>query len=114
MGIGMLLFAVNMIKANWPGREQAPDDPYGADTLEWATSSPAPNYNFVGTMQVASPEPLWDTESVLGRDHVTGDGRVRTDPPTRSPSGRSGSTTRPSACARRSPPRVSTPSRTTS
>jgi cytochrome c oxidase subunit I+III len=81
MGIGMLLFAINMIKANWPGGPQAPDDPWGGDTLEWATSSPAPNYNFVGTMQVASPEPMWDTESVLGREHVAGDGRVRVDPP---------------------------------
>jgi cytochrome c oxidase subunit I+III len=85
MGIGMLLVAINIIKANWPGGQQAPDDPWGGDTLEWATASPAPNYNFVGTMQVASPEPLWDTESVLGRDHVTGDGRVRTDPPHEKP-----------------------------
>jgi cytochrome c oxidase subunit I+III len=67
MGIGMLVFAANLV---WPHRRAppaAPDDPWGGDTLEWSTASPVPNYNFIGTMRVASPEPMWDGESLVGR-----------------------------------------------
>jgi cytochrome c oxidase subunit I+III len=74
MGIGMLVFTWALVKAHLPGSEVAPDDPWGGDTLEWATTSPAPNYNFAGTMRVASPEPLWDGRSIVGD-------RVEPDPP---------------------------------
>ncbi|MFA9432989.1 cbb3-type cytochrome c oxidase subunit I [Egicoccus sp. AB-alg2] len=66
MGLGMLVFALNLLWAHRRGAPTAPDDPWGGDTLEWATTSPAPNYNFLGTMRVASPEPMWDGESVVG------------------------------------------------
>jgi len=39
---------------------QAGDDPWDGQTLEWATSSPAPLANFAGMHTVASPEPLLD------------------------------------------------------
>jgi heme/copper-type cytochrome/quinol oxidase subunit 3 len=43
--------------------ERAPDNPWNAWTLEWATSSPPPPENFVGTLPpVASPRPLWDLQ----------------------------------------------------
>jgi heme/copper-type cytochrome/quinol oxidase subunit 1 len=38
----------------------AGDDPWDAQTLEWATSSPAPYANFADVHTVASPEPLLD------------------------------------------------------
>jgi heme/copper-type cytochrome/quinol oxidase subunit 1 len=38
----------------------AGDDPWDAQTLEWATSSPAPYANFSDVHTVASPEPLLD------------------------------------------------------
>jgi cytochrome c oxidase subunit 1/cytochrome c oxidase subunit I+III len=38
----------------------AGDDPWAADTLEWAISSPPPAYNFESIPQVSSREPLWD------------------------------------------------------
>jgi cytochrome c oxidase subunit I+III len=66
MGVGMLLFTINMILAHLPGKPVAPDDPWGAETLEWATASPAPNYNFRSSLRVASPEPMWDGVSQLG------------------------------------------------
>ena len=40
--------------------ELAGDDPWDGQTLEWATSSPAPLNNFVEVPTVASPEPLTD------------------------------------------------------
>ncbi len=63
MGVGMLLFTINMIRANLPNRPPMEADPWGGDTLEWATDSPAPNFNFQHIPVVASPEPMWDGES---------------------------------------------------
>jgi cytochrome c oxidase subunit I+III len=63
MGLGMLLFALNLAWAHLPSRPPAPADPWGGDTLEWATESPAPNFNFQHIPVVASPEPMWDGES---------------------------------------------------
>ncbi len=41
----------------------AGDNPWNADTLEWATSSPPPPYNFRYIPRVRSREPLWDEEN---------------------------------------------------
>jgi cytochrome c oxidase subunit 1 len=38
----------------------AGDNPWNADTLEWATSSPPPVYNFLEPPIVESRHPLWD------------------------------------------------------
>ncbi|MEJ7720256.1 MAG: hypothetical protein WKF58_07290 [Ilumatobacteraceae bacterium] len=43
------------------GGDEAPDDPWGGQTLEWATASPAPRDNFAETGSVMSPEPLLDS-----------------------------------------------------
>ena len=40
--------------------ETVGDDPWDAQTLEWATSSPAPVHNFAEIHTVMSPEPLID------------------------------------------------------
>jgi len=40
--------------------DDAGDDPWDGQTLEWATSSPAPHANFADVHTVASPEPLLD------------------------------------------------------
>jgi heme/copper-type cytochrome/quinol oxidase subunit 1 len=37
-----------------------PDDPWEADSLEWATTSPPPHYNFAAIPLVAGRHPLWD------------------------------------------------------
>lgn len=39
----------------------AKPNPWGADTLEWATSLPPSTYNFASLPQVASRHPLWET-----------------------------------------------------
>jgi heme/copper-type cytochrome/quinol oxidase subunit 1 len=68
--IGHALFALSVIAfillAAKSFRSGAPagDDPWDANTLEWATSSPAPVHNFVELSVVGSPEPLRDVKPV--------------------------------------------------
>ena len=62
-GIGAMLvqFAVSILR-----REQLRDvtgDPWGGRTLEWATSSPPPAYNFAFTPMVHDGDAWWDMKS---------------------------------------------------
>jgi cytochrome c oxidase subunit I len=55
----VLLFLVNVIVSLRQGKP-AGDDPWDAWTLEWATTSPPPPYNFDTLPEVRSRRPLWD------------------------------------------------------
>jgi cytochrome c oxidase subunit 1 len=57
--MGILFFAWNIIRSAISG-EKAGDDPWDAWTLEWATTSPPPEYNFEQVPEVHSSRPLWD------------------------------------------------------
>lgn len=59
MLVTVLSFAALAIRSFRNGSE-AGDDPWDGQTLEWATSSPAPYDNFVDMHAVASAEPLLD------------------------------------------------------
>jgi cytochrome c oxidase subunit I len=57
--IAIIIFVVNLIRSYF--REGlAGNDPWDAWTLEWATSSPPPPYNFADLPVVRSRRPLWD------------------------------------------------------
>jgi cytochrome c oxidase subunit I len=58
-GLAVLIFVYNMIRSYAKGT-LAGNDPWDAWTLEWATTSPAPEYNFAVLPTVGSRRPLWD------------------------------------------------------
>jgi cytochrome c oxidase subunit 1 len=53
------IFVYNLSVSLWKGR-RAGDNPWDAWTLEWATTSPPPAYNFETIPTVHSRRPLWD------------------------------------------------------
>jgi cytochrome c oxidase subunit 1/cytochrome c oxidase subunit I+III len=57
--IGVLIFIANVVISYRRGRE-AGDNPWDAPTLEWATTSPPPPYNFTVIPTVGSRHPLWE------------------------------------------------------
>ena len=58
-GIATLIFVYNLIHSYFRGKEAGPD-PWDAWTLEWATLSPPPSYNFAIEPTITSRRPLWD------------------------------------------------------
>ena len=59
--IGVLLLIVNVLKSLKSGAP-AGNNPWDAPTLEWATTSPPPPYNFPVIPTVASRHPLWEEQ----------------------------------------------------
>jgi cytochrome c oxidase subunit 1 len=57
--IAIAIFVCDIVYSCLKGREAGPD-PWDAWTLEWATTSPPPPYNFATEPVVASRRPLWD------------------------------------------------------
>jgi len=66
---GGIVFIVNAISSTKAG-PRAGSDPWEAGTLEWATSSPPANYNFVHLPLINSRYPLWAGKA--DRGFVTG------------------------------------------
>ncbi|MFY9690435.1 MAG: cytochrome c oxidase subunit I [Candidatus Acidiferrales bacterium] len=57
--VAILIFVYNIVHSYFKG-EPAGNDPWDAWTLEWATTSPPPLYNFAMVPSVRSRRPLWD------------------------------------------------------
>jgi heme/copper-type cytochrome/quinol oxidase subunit 1 len=69
IALGGLVFIVNAW-TSMRGPAAADGNPWDASTLEWATASPPPNYNFVYQPVVSSRTPLWSPANL--RTVVTG------------------------------------------
>jgi cytochrome c oxidase subunit I+III len=61
LAAGLLLILANLVYSRFRGPASGPDPFYGG-TLEWATSSPPPPYNFAVIPTVRSAYPNWDRE----------------------------------------------------
>ena len=59
MTAGVIVFIVNFFRSFKYG-ELAGNNPWGASTLEWGTTSPPPDCNFLELPTVSSRDPLWD------------------------------------------------------
>ncbi len=68
--LSVLLFIINVV-TSYRRRALAGDDPWNGGTLEWATASPAPAYNFDRMPVVRSREPLWEPKDEIP-ENVTG------------------------------------------
>jgi heme/copper-type cytochrome/quinol oxidase subunit 1 len=71
--VGAAIVAINAIVSLITG-VQASANPWGAATLEWATTSPPPHYGFVSIPVVQGRDPLWE-QPELGSDLTLTDGR---------------------------------------
>jgi cytochrome c oxidase subunit 1 len=72
IALSIAIFIANVV-VSLRRRESAGDDPWEGQTLEWATASPPPSYNFAYLPTVDDLDPLW---SPTERPVVTG---LRTD-----------------------------------
>jgi cytochrome c oxidase subunit 1 len=61
LAISLLLLAINILRS-WRAGAVAGANPWDSDTLEWATPSPPPSYNFAHIPLVTGSHPLWDSE----------------------------------------------------
>jgi cytochrome c oxidase subunit 1 len=69
MGLGILLFFVNVVKTARTGA-RAGNDPWLGDTLEWYTTSPPPPHNFDRVPYISSARPLRDLRRRLQEQHA--------------------------------------------
>jgi heme/copper-type cytochrome/quinol oxidase subunit 1 len=59
LGVGVSVTVANMIVSR-RAAEPAGPDPWGANSLEWATTSPPPEHNFERLPPIRSERPVWD------------------------------------------------------
>jgi heme/copper-type cytochrome/quinol oxidase subunit 3 len=71
MGFSALVLVVNVVRSLQSGAA-AGDNPWSAWTLEWATTSPPPEHNFVAVPPVRSRRPLWDLAHPEAPDATVG------------------------------------------
>jgi cytochrome c oxidase subunit I+III len=64
LGVGLVLILVNLGTSLVRGRPAGPN-PWNAPTLDWATTSPPPEFNFPVIPRVRSAYPVWDAADRL-------------------------------------------------
>ncbi len=76
IAISILPFLINVI-ATFINGERVGDDPWEANTLEWATSSPPPPYNFDRLPPIRSERPVFDLRHKHDREQLAHDGDLQ-------------------------------------
>jgi cytochrome c oxidase subunit 1 len=85
--IGGFTIALSMLPLLWNifislrSGKPAGDDPWEGNTLEWATSSPPPPYNFDHLPEIRSERPVFDQRHGDAAPHATPPGPDRTSQP---------------------------------
>jgi cytochrome c oxidase subunit I len=79
IAISILPFLVNVVATLING-ERVGDDPWEANTLEWATSSPPPPYNFDKLPPIRSERPVFDLRHKHDAEHVANPSPVEGEP----------------------------------
>ena len=82
--VSAVIFLYNLVVSCSRG-EVAGDDPWDARTLEWAISSPPPEYNFVELPQVVARDDFWHRKHELKNFQPQGTGHVMLPNPTHWP-----------------------------
>jgi cytochrome c oxidase subunit 1 len=67
LAIGVLAFVWNLFVSLRKGTP-AGSDPWGGQTLEWATTSPPPEHNFDSLPPIRSERPVWDLHQAEAAD----------------------------------------------
>jgi cytochrome c oxidase subunit 1 len=65
LAAGVLLFLVDLLLNFRPSGAGGLGNPWKAGTLEWATPSPPPPYNFARQPLVTGRDPLWEERGAL-------------------------------------------------
>jgi len=73
MAVAFALIVYNVYYSVRYASRNISSDPWDARTLEWATHTPVPEYNFAVVPQVKTSEPLWDAKK---RKHVLFPGKL--------------------------------------
>jgi len=80
LAFGVLLLVVNVVRSlRQPAT--APNDPWGAATLEWATTSPPPAHNFDVIPVVRDRDPLWYERDRTDQEAVPAPRPIHLPPP---------------------------------
>ena len=80
IALGMMVFLVNFFRS-LQAEPDAPDNPWDAPTLEWATSSPPPEHDFDVIPTVRARDPVWyDRDNNVPRPEPTGE-HIHMPPP---------------------------------
>jgi cytochrome c oxidase subunit 1 len=67
LALAMVVFAINVVRS-LHRRVPAPADPWGGHTLEWATTSPPPRFNFTAIPPILGYAPLLDLRELAEAD----------------------------------------------
>jgi heme/copper-type cytochrome/quinol oxidase subunit 1 len=68
LALGVLFTVIAFVRSR-RGALAGPD-PWDGETLEWASTSPPPDYNFAAIPQIRSKEPMWDQPELREDDRA--------------------------------------------